>query len=252
MRTVPAHSLVAAPVKTYEKDYPVRISVFVLLFSLLCSATGLAQDIRYVSGEQRVALRGGPDDDYRIVHRGIAPGSGLTVARTSDDGLWADITTDGGITGWIPTQKLTLEPPPAAPVSPAAAAQPSATSTEQTAGAPAAQGTADGEPAPGQAELLDRINAADEEFNAVAQELHQLKQVSGKAEQLDIDNRRLVEEQENLRSELEMLQADNQRLRDKLDSEDFMNGALAVLLGVIIALVAPRLVPRRRKHSGWA
>ena len=49
-----------------------------------------------------------------------------------------------------------------------------------------------------------------------------------------------------------MLRADNQRLRDKLESEDFMNGALAVLLGVIIALVAPRLVPRRRKHSGWA
>jgi SH3 domain protein len=115
---------------------------------------------------------------------------------------------------------------------------------------PGAAGATSAEP--DQAELLNRINAADEEFNAVAQELHQLKQVSGKAEQLDIDNRRLVEELENLRSELEMLQADNQRLRDKIDSEDFMNGALAVLLGVIIALVAPRLVPRQRKHSGWA
>ena len=42
-----------------------------------------------------------------------------------------------------------------------------------------------------------------------------------------------------------MLHAENRRLLDKVDSEDFMNGALAVLLGVIIALVAPRLVPKR-------
>jgi SH3 domain protein len=231
----------------------VRISVFVLLLSLLCSMPGLAQDVRYVVGEQRVALRGGPGDDYRIVHRGIAPGTRLTVARTSEDGQWADIMTDSGIAGWIPTQKLALEAPPPAPASataPAAAPQAS-TAAEQIDGAgPGLPGAASSEP--DQAELLNRINAADEEFNAVAQELHQLKQVSGKAEQLDIDNRRLVEELENLRSELEMLQADNQRLRDKIDSEDFMNGALAVLLGVIIALVAPRLVPRRRKHSGWA
>jgi SH3 domain protein len=48
-----------------------------------------------------------------------------------------------------------------------------------------------------------------------------------------------------------MLRAENQRLLDNLDSEDFMNGALAVLLGVVIALVAPRLVPQRRKNSGW-
>ena len=101
------------------------------------------------------------------------------------------------------------------------------------------------------AELLNRINTCDAEFNTVAQELHQLKQVSGKAVQLDIDNQRLVEETENLRSNVEMLRAENQRLLDNLDSEDFMNGALAVLLGVVIALVAPRLVPQRRKNSGW-
>jgi len=227
--------------------------VLVLLLSLLCSTASLAQDIRYVSGEQRVALRGGAGDDYRIVHRGIAPGTRLTVARTSDDGLWADIVTDSGVTGWLPTQKLTIEPPPPAPAS--------APATTPATGAQAGQPVGEILPLPGdpaavpgadQAELLQRLDAAEEEFNAVAQELHQLKQVSGKAEQLDIDNRRLVEEQENLRSDLEMAQADNQRLRDKLESQDFMNGGLAVLLGVIIALVVPRLVPRRRKHSGWA
>ena len=31
-----------------------------------------------------------------------------------------------------------------------------------------------------------------------------------------------------------------------------MNGAMAVLLGVIITLVVPRLWPKRRRSSSWA
>ena len=56
----------------------------------------------------------------------------------------------------------------------------------------------------------------------------------------------------NLRAKVEMLEGENQRLQDKLQSEDFLNGAMAVLLGVIITLVAPRLMPKRRRNSEWA
>ena len=79
-----------------------------------------------------------------------------------------------------------------------------------------------------------------------------LKQISGKAVELDTSNRRLVEESENLRAEVDMLEAENLRLQDKLKSEDFINGALAVLMGVFITLVVPRLWPKRRKSSSWA
>jgi SH3 domain protein len=238
-----------------------------LLFAI--STTALAQDIRFVSGSQSVPLRDGPGDDYAIVHRGIADGTRLTVARTSEDGLWADITTDSGDMGWIPTAKLVLElSPEATRLAQERAAQADA-GTTAGADASAASGVAggvvdgvvagvvdggvvgDAASATDPAALLEELRSRDAEFNAVAQELHRLKQVSGKAEQLDIDNRRLVEKTENLRSEVDMLHAENRRLLDKVESEDFMNGALAVLLGVIIALVAPRLVPKRRKSSSW-
>jgi SH3 domain protein len=161
--------------------------------------------------------------------------------------------------GWIPTTKLVLElSPQAATLAQARAAQAGDTTA---AGAVVIggvvqgvmDGTVEGDAASmtDPAVLLEQLNSRDAEFNAVAQELHRLKQVSGKAEQLDIDNRRLVEKTENLRSEVDMLHAENRRLLDKVESEDFMNGALAVLLGVIIALVAPRLVPKRRKSSSW-
>ncbi len=99
--------------------------------------------------------------------------------------------------------------------------------------------------------MSNRLNSTEGNLGSISDELSKLKQISGKAVQLDQDNRRLVEESENLRSEVEMLEAENQRLQDKLRSEDFINGALAVLLGVIITLVVPRLWPKRRKNSSW-
>ena len=103
-----------------------------------------------------------------------------------------------------------------------------------------------------QVELLNNASSTDSSLRSVSEELAQLKQISGNAVQLDADNRRLVEETENLRAKVDMLDAENNRLNDNLSSEAFMDGALAVLLGVIITPVVPRLWPKRRKSSSWA
>jgi SH3 domain protein len=227
-----------------------RFSLPLLIVCWLFSAVALAEDIRYVSGTQNVALRSGAGDDNQIVHRGIPAGVRVIVARTSEDGLWAEITTDDGDTGWIPTQKLLVEPlvPTDGTTAIVTEALPAVASEGASDDMADTDATAEGTPV----DIEEQMRLRDEQFNAVAQELYRLKRVSGQAEQLDIDNRRLVENTENLRSKVEMLQAENLRLHDKVESEDFMNGALAVLLGVVIALVAPRLVPKRRKNSGWA
>jgi SH3 domain protein len=100
--------------------------------------------------------------------------------------------------------------------------------------------------------LLVQVEAEAAQLETVAAELAQLKQLSGKAQQLDEDNRRLVVDSEQLRSQVDMLEAEGQRMRDKVESEEFINGALAVLLGVIITLVVPRLWPKPRRSSSWA
>ena len=41
-------------------------------------------------------------------------------------------------------------------------------------------------------------------------------------------------------------------MKESRESQVFRNGALAVLLGVVIALIVPRLRPKRRNTSGWA
>ena len=218
----------------------------IILITLLLSAAGHAQDVRYVSDKQYIPLRSGAGSDYRIIHRGIPSGTRLTVARTSSDGEWAEITTQRGTTGWIRTQYLMKDMPAQNKL--AAAQQQAMQATEKSATLSAELEALQAE----RGELMNQIDTSGSQLGSVSEELAQLKQISANAVQLDIDNRRLVEESENLRSEVEMLKAENQRLQDKLQSEDFLNGALAVLLGVIITLVVPRLWPKRRKSSSWA
>lgn len=223
-----------------------RPAVFLLLSSLLFAAVAQAQDIRYVSDKQHIPLRSGPGGDYRITHKGIPSGTRLTVARTSSDDVWSEITTDRGTSGWIRNQYLMKEVPAQNKLDAAVRRADQATEKSQSLAAEMEVLQAE------HVEVINQLTSNDSQLGSVSEELNQLKQISGNAVNLDADNRRLVETTENLRSEVEMLEAENLRLQDNLESEDFLNGALAVLLGVIIALVAPRLVPKRRKSSSWA
>lgn len=204
-----------------------------------------AQDTRYVSDQVFIVLHRGPGTEYRWVTK-LTPGTRLEVARIAEDGKWAEVTTSRGTTGWVNTEFLSTDAPAQIllPAAQARADQLAAKNAELNSELKALQAE--------KLALLNKINSTDSELGDVSQELANLKQVSGKAVQLDTDNRRLVEESENLRSEVDMLEAENMRLQDKLKSEDFINGALAVLMGVFITLVVPRLWPKRRKSSSWA
>ena len=223
-----------------------RFALPFLLFTMLMSAATQAQDIRYISDKQYIPLRSGAGTDYRITHRGLPSGTRLTVKQLSADGEWAEITTDGGSSGWMRAQYLMTQAPAQTKLEEALRRAEQATQSSAELQATLDQLETE------RGELLNAVTDTDSELETVADELTKLKQISGKALQLDQDNQRLVVASETLRSEVEMLQSENQRLQDKLDSEDFLNGALAVFLGVIITLVVPRLWPKRRKSSSWA
>jgi SH3 domain protein len=216
-----------------------------LLLLLFCTGVHAA-DTRYVSDTQYIPLRSGPGNEYRIIHRGLPSGTRLDVKRTADKGEYAEIITDKGTKGWIRTQYLMKGLPAKSKLS-AALAKSESLSSENSALKADAKTLADERLA-----LLNQVNSTEGNLGNTTAELARLKQISGNAVQMDIDNRRLTLEAEELRSQGEMLKAENLRLQDNLDSEMFMNGAFAVVLGVIVALVVPRLWPRRRKSSSWA
>ncbi|TXS95168.1 TIGR04211 family SH3 domain-containing protein [Parahaliea aestuarii] len=218
------------------------------LFALLAlgSASALAQETRYISDTQYIPVRSGAGNDYRIIHRGLPSGTRLTVIETSDDGDWAHITTGDGTEGWLRAQYLMSEVPAATQL------EQVRSSSEQLRQRNSELETQLSELQVERSELSTEMGDTGAELAEVSEELAQLKQISGKAVQLDTDNRRLTEEAESLRAEVGTLNAENQRLQDKLQSGQFIDGALAVLLGVIITLVVPRLWPKRRRSSSWA
>ncbi len=220
---------------------------FLLLVGLLGSNIEVhAQDVRYISDKQYIPVRRGAGNEFKIIHRGLPTGTRLKVSKVSENGEWAEITTDDGTSGWIRAQYLMKEVP---------AQQRLDEITQKARQAGGLTEALEQEVSTLETErdtLLGQVAEYELQLGTVNDELSQLKQISGKAVQLDEDNRRLVVSSEQLRAELDMLEAENQRLHDKVDSEDFLNGALAVLLGVIITLVVPRLWPKRRKSSSWA
>jgi SH3 domain protein len=222
-----------------------RRALATMLLLTLSAGTAVA-DTQYVSDKQFIPLRSGPGSNYRITHRGIPSGTKLAVKKTSENGEYAEITTSKGTSGWIRTQYLMKELPAQNKV---AAAQAKAETLARENGAMKAEAK---ELKSERTDLIGKVSNTSGNLEKTSDELAKLKQISSKSVQLDVDNRRLTLEAEELRSAADMLEAENQRLQDNLDSEAFLNGAFAVILGVIVALVVPRIWPTRRKSSSWA
>jgi len=221
----------------------VRLIPALILLLALLPLPASAQGTRYVSDKIFVVLHRGPGTDYKWVAR-LTPGTRLNVVST--DGDWTKVTTSRGTEGWVRTEYLSAAAPAQVLLPAAEKKAEELTSANRDLEAQLALLTDE------KAALESQLLAATGELDSVSTSFNDLKQISGNAVQLDVDNRRLVEDAENLRSRVEMLEGENQRLQDKLQSEGFLNGALAVLLGVIITLVVPRLVPKRRRNSEWA
>lgn len=219
--------------------------VFAGLFALLQTSAVLAQEERFVSDEIFIVLHAGPGSNYRWLAK-LIPGTRLTEQRLSTDGNWAEVSTERGTVGWVRAEYLSSEAPAQVRL-PAAVRQ-----LEDTQGDLETMETQLRELRSAHAALEQERAQAGEELRTVTEELAQLRQVSGSAVETAENNRRLAQDVATMQTEIDTLQADNLRLQDRVRSSAFLDGSLAVLLGVIITLVVPRLWPRRRSSSSWA
>ena len=97
--------------------------------------------------------------------------------------------------------------------------------------------------------MVDQLESA---LETTRTELTEIKRVSAAAIELDLMNQQLVAELESEKSEADLLRLENVRLRERITNNQMLDGALAVLLGVILAVIAPRLWPRKRRQDGWS
>lgn len=218
--------------------------------ALLCALTlapspALAQagDVRYVTDKLYVPLRSGKSQSHRILHKGLPSGTQVTVLETDEEAGYSLIRTRRGLEGWILTRYLDLDP-----VAEIKLAQVSARVQEleeENSNLKKAFTNAAGS----SKEAKSVIAELEEENTRLAKELEEIKRISADAIKLDQEYQVLSEAKQMLKDKVDVLETENSRLRDNHENEAFLNGAFAVILGILAAVIIPRLKPRKR--SEW-
>ena len=202
-------------------------------------------EIRYVTDLIYTPIRTGPGGDYRIVNKGLPSGTQITYFGTTEDGVWAEVETRGGTRGYLRAQYLQVEAPRANQVNALEEALEGAQArvSELTAQLDAS---------------MDELTSSNEDMGTTArdleatkQELAEIKRISANAIQLDRLTNELTSKLEDANAQNDLLKLENARLEDRIESREFLYGSLAVLAGIFIALVIPRLTVKRRRNDGW-
>ncbi|WP_043315640.1 TIGR04211 family SH3 domain-containing protein [Microbulbifer sp. HZ11] len=219
-----------------------------LTASLITLATSHSQAIssdRYITDELHVPMRSGQGNEFRILHRGLPSGTKLTLLQDSPDTGWAQVRTPGGEEGWVRRQYLESEP--VAKIKLAQAEQ-------RLQHIESMQGDLGGEVRrleEDNTKLTTALKIERERAEALAKELKELKSLSADAVALNQRHQKLLNQHELLKQKQSMSQAEIQRLSSSESQKWYMYGAVSVLLGAILAMVAPHFKPRKR-NSEWA
>ena len=215
-----------------------RLVLFLAI--LFASAQLHSQETRYIRDQLYVPLRSGQTMQHRIVHKGLVSGTQLTVIETSEDEKYSLVRTNKGTEGWIQSQYLSTEPAgrnllKVANKQLAKQLQKNRELAQQLNQIQSQQQQA-----------KQQIDSLSSKSSAANKELLQIKDISANTIQINSDNQRLLQENQLLKNEVDVLGTDNQRLNDEQKSDAFLSGAYAVLLGVFITLLVPRLWPKKR------
>lgn len=199
----------------------------------------------YIDDTLLVPLRSGEGTGFRIVHKGLKSGMKLEILQKNKDSGYSKIRTPGGIEGYLPTRYLTGTP---------IAKIQLAKANQELSRLQSENSTLKKE--------LNEISKAHKTLNMEFKqttnklsennkELTNIKSISANALNLDTRNRELRESNEQLRNELELIQTENMRLKDKSESNMMLMGGGLVTLGIIIAMVLPMVRPSKKSDS-WA
>ena len=213
--------------------------------SLSADSEAKTGEIRYVTDLIYTPIRTGPGGDYRIVNKGLPSGTQITYFGTTEDGVWAEVETRGGTRGYLRAQYLQVEAPRANQVN---------ALEDELKGAQARVSDLE-------AQLdasLDELTSSNEDrgttakdLKATQKELAEIKRISANAIQLDRLTNELTSKLEDANARNDLLKLENARLEDRVASRQRLEGILAILAGVFIALLIPRLTVKRRRNDGW-
>lgn len=205
-----------------------------------------AQETRYISDTLLVAVRAEARNDAAIVHRGLPSGTAVLSYTSGESGDWVEIETRNGIRGWLRSQYLQSEPPASLLIGDLRIELEKTRAERDRLVNQLNETSSDANMAD------DAIEDLTAQLESARNEVVEIKRVSSAAMELDLMNQQLVAELESERSGADLLRLENVRLRERIANNQILDGALAVLLGVILAVITPRLWPSKKQSDGWS
>lgn len=194
------------------------------LLSLSVTTTVHAEEKRYVSDELNTWVRSGPGDSYRLVGT-VNAGEEVTLLQRNEDTKYGQIKDSNGRNVWIPLAQLSTQPSLRTRV-------PDLENQVKT--------------------LTDKLNNIDTTWNQRTAEMQQ------KVAQSDSVINGLKQENQQLKNQLIVAQkkvdAANVQLDDKqrdIIIQWFVYGGGVAGFGLLIGLLLPHMIPRRKKKDRW-
>lgn len=216
-----------------------KISLF--LTALILPILVQAQNMQYVSDHLIITMRSGQGSQYQIL-KTLPSGTRLEVLETSDTG-YTKVRIADGQEGWVLTRYLIEEP--IAKEKLAAAENKLQRLREQNNALKEELANLKNSSADLEAERSALLSQAE----SAKADLERLNKVAAQPIVLDKQNRDLKQQNVSLEKELQLMQQENQALKDRSQREWFIAGAGVLLGGMLLGLIIPKL--RWRKKSGW-
>ena len=219
---------------------PSKTKKIFLALCLFLLANSVFAETRYVVDQIVITLRSGQSNQHQIL-RTLPSGTKMEILETGEKYSRAQLAD--GTEGWVLNQYITATP---------IAKHRLATAQRKLADLETENTRLKKEFSTiniKEGEVSSQYAKLKKEDKKLNEELNRLRRVAAKPLQLENENTRLKKELLDLENEHELVQQENQILRDSADREWFLTGAGVIILGIFLSLIAPSLRPR--KKSSW-
>lgn len=213
-------------------------------FLLLCSifmASNASAETAYVIDNLIITMRSGQSTQHQII-RTWPSGTRLEVLESGDK--YSRVKGPDETEGWVLNQYISTTP--TAKIRLAAAEKKLARLETENAQLKSEMSKVSGS----ESSLSKELKALTSKHKKLNEELTHLRRVAAKPLKLENENQHLKKDLLDLENEHEILRQETQMLRDSSDREWFLNGAMVIVVGIIIGLIAPRLKPRKKSNWG--
>ncbi|MGF1752887.1 SH3 domain-containing protein [Vibrio makurazakiensis] len=199
--------------------------ICMVLFAMLAAPAAFAQD-RYIADKLFTYMHSGPNNTYRIIGS-VDAGEKIKLLQANKQTGYSEVLDTRGRKGWVETKFVSR--------------------TES---------------------MALRLPKLEKELVEVKSKLANARQSAdsekaGLASSLDSRNKQIAELEQNysdISQQLTASQTENRELRAKLDTQKddlllkyFMYGGGVAGIGLLLGLILPHIIPRRKKApNGWA